>query len=80
MGETLAFAVKDHFLVPKHYQLSAEQTEEILKKLSIKKEQLPVISKADPAVKEFKPAKGDVFKIVRNSQMAGKTLYYRRVG
>ena len=69
----------DHFLVPKHYLLPKEQADEILNKLGFKVEQLPMIQKNDAAIKEFKPIKGDVIKIVRNSPTAGQTVYYRRV-
>ena len=73
------FSVKDHFLVPKHYLLPKEQADEILKKFFVKEDQLPRISKADPAIKDFKAKKGDVIKIIRKSQTAGKTVYYRIV-
>ena len=75
----MATSVKDHFLVPKHFLLPAEQAKKILEELSVKKTQLPMIQKTDAAIKEFKPAVGDLIKIIRNSQTAGKTIYYRRV-
>ena len=75
----LPTTIIDHFLVPKHYLLPQEQAKQILEEKDIKKEQLPMIHKNDPAIKDFKPMGGDVIKIVRNSQTAGKTVYYRRV-
>jgi len=80
VGVFLVFSINDHFLVPKHYLLPKEQAEKILAELVITAGQLPVISKTDPAIKEFKPLRGDIVKIVRNSQTAGKTIYYRVVG
>jgi len=75
----LVASIKEHFLVPPHYLLSEEQAAQILQEIGVEKKQLPVIHKNDSAIKEFKPRKGDVIKIVRNSQTAGKTIYYRRV-
>ena len=71
--------VENHFLVPKHYLLPKEQAEKILKELGILPEHLPLIQKNDPAIKEFKPIPGDIIKVVRNSQTAGQTIFYRRV-
>ncbi|MBN2067308.1 MAG: DNA-directed RNA polymerase subunit H [Candidatus Diapherotrites archaeon] len=75
----MAFNISDHVLVPKHMLLSAEQAEQLLKKYGIEAGQLAKISKADPAVKDMKPAKGTIVKIVRKSPTAGKTVYYRVV-
>ena len=47
--------------------------------LGIKKENLPKILKTDSAIKQLKPATGDVIKIIRDSPTAGSTVYYRRV-
>tara|TARA_Y100000310_G_scaffold345821_1_gene470504 strand:- start:13325 stop:13510 length:186 start_codon:yes stop_codon:yes gene_type:complete len=59
--------------------LPKEQAEKTLEELSSTLEQLPIISKTDPAIKEFRCQKGEIIKIVRNSPTAGKTVYYRRV-
>jgi DNA-directed RNA polymerase subunit H len=70
---------KDHFLVPKHYFLPKEEAEKTIAGHGFRREQMPMIQKNDPAIKEMKPQKGDIIKIVRNSQTAGKTIYYRVV-
>jgi len=75
----LSFKITDHFLVPKHMIEPKEKVDELLNKLGIRKEDMPQISKADPAIKELKPDKGDIIKIIRDSPTAGKTIYYRRV-
>jgi DNA-directed RNA polymerase subunit H len=75
----LAASITDHFLVPKHYLLPKEQAEKLLEEKEISAIQLPSIQKNDPAIKEFKPIKGDVIKIVRKSPTAGQSIYYRRV-
>lgn len=69
----------NHFLVPKHYLLPKEQAAKILEELDLKLEQLPLIHKNDPAIKDFKAARDEIIKIVRNSPTAGQTVYYRRV-
>lgn len=56
-----------------------EKVDELLNKLGIKKEDMPQILRTDPAIKELKPEKGNIIKIVRDSATAGKTIYYRRV-
>ena len=69
----------NHVLVPKHEILSNEDKEQLLEKLGAKEKHLPMISIEDPAIKEMKPKAGDVIKIVRESQTAGVTTYYRAV-
>jgi len=69
----------DHFLVPKQVMLSKEQSAELLKKYNLTLDQLPKILSKDAAIKELKPVKDEIVKIIRNSPTAGKTVYYRRV-
>jgi DNA-directed RNA polymerase subunit H len=40
---------------------------------------LPRILETDPAIKEMSPKPGDVVKIVRKSETAGESVYYRVV-
>ncbi len=69
----------DHFLVPKHYILSKEQTAELLKKYNLVLDQMPKISSSDAALEDLTPQRDEVVKIVRTSPTAGKTVYYRRI-
>lgn len=71
--------VTEHKAVPKHTILSEKEKEEILKRLNIKEEQLPKIFSSDPVVKEIEASPGDVLKIERESETAGKSIYYRLV-
>ena len=71
------FNVLDHTLVPKHIILSEQEREEVLKRYGISLRQLPRILITDPAIKEINPKVGDVVKIIRKSQTAGESVYYR---
>ncbi len=75
----MAFDVKEHFLVPRHSLLDSDSVEQIISELGIDKSKLPKLPKGYPAIKEFKPKKGDIVKINRYSPTAGKTTYYRIV-
>lgn len=73
------FRITDHFLVPKHEITTKEEREKLLKDYNITEDQLPVILHTDPVIKLIDAKKGDIIKITRNSQVAGKSLYYRIV-
>jgi DNA-directed RNA polymerase subunit H (RpoH/RPB5) len=75
----LASETIENFLVPKHVLLSKSDTEELLKKTGFRLEEMPQILSSDPAIKNLRAEKDDVIKIIRISQTAGKTIYYRRV-
>lgn len=68
-----------HYLVPEHVLIRKEKVDELMADLGIKKDSLPKISKLDPAIKPLKPEKGDIIKIIRDSNTAGQAIYYRRV-
>ena len=73
------FNVLEHELVPKHEILSEEEKKELLKKYNITEKQLPIILASDPVVKAIGAKPGDVIRIVRNSPVAGRSVYYRIV-
>jgi len=66
-------------IVPKHVILTADEKSELMKKLNITSKQLPRIKEDDAVVEEIGAKKGDVVKIIRNSQSAGEYIYYRVV-
>ncbi len=72
-------SILDHVLVPKARVLSKKEVEEILKKYGVTIEQLPKILSEDPLAKELGAKKGDVIEIIRNSPIAGESIYYRVV-
>jgi len=71
--------LEDHHLIPKHSIVKEESVPALLEKLNAKKEKLPGILKADPAIKRLKPKKGDIIRIKRKSRTAGTAIYFRVV-
>ena len=68
-----------NILVPEHVLLTKEETQSVLEMYKIKPYQLPYIKSSDPAVRAIDAKLGDVVKIIRNSQTAGKAIAYRYV-
>lgn len=67
-----------HKSVPKHVVCSEEQTEEIKKKYNLKTvKELPEISRFDPVALLICMRPGQICEIVRNSQTAITSEYYR---
>lgn len=73
------FNIMEHFLVPKHEVIGEKEKERLLKDFNITENQLPQILRSDPVVKEIDAKLGDIVRITRNSQVAGKSTYYRIV-
>jgi len=69
----------EHVLVPEHEVMAPEDAENILKVYKITRDELPKIRRDDPTIKDFNAKIGDILKIIRNSQTAGKVFYYRVV-
>ena len=80
MGDTLIeIDIFESELVPKHILLTEQQKQELLERLKIKINQIPRIKEDDPAVKKINAKKLDIVCIVRHSETAGESLYYRVV-
>ncbi|UCG04672.1 MAG: DNA-directed RNA polymerase subunit H [Candidatus Heimdallarchaeota archaeon] len=73
------FNLFKHYLVPLHEFATEEEINELEKRYSIFKHQLPKISAEDPAVQLLGAKVGDILKIVRNSPTAGEFIIYRAV-
>jgi len=79
MAESEKIDVSKHILVPKHEKLSEDEAQALLKKYNIIKKGLPKIQKTDAAIKHLDIGVGDIIRIHRKSETAGKAIYYRVV-
>jgi DNA-directed RNA polymerase subunit H len=68
-----------HELVPDHVVLKKTQIKKMLKEMDVHPEQLPKIKLDDPVVKAIGAKEGDIIKITRKSQTAGRFISYRLV-
>jgi DNA-directed RNA polymerase subunit H (RpoH/RPB5) len=74
------YKIEDHILVPKHIKLNEEEAKKILDFYNISIKQLPRISSKDSVIRNLNVKTGDVIKIIRESNRAGTTIFYRVVG
>ncbi|MBL7056559.1 DNA-directed RNA polymerase subunit H [Candidatus Woesearchaeota archaeon] len=73
------FQTDKHSLIPKHVKLSDVQKKKMLEEFNAAEQDLPKITKNDPAVLSLKAKPGEVIKITRNSMTAGESIFYRVV-
>lgn len=73
------FKVDKHILLPKHVKLNEKEKSKLLEQYRITIVELPKISMHDAGISSLDAKPGDVIKIIRNSQTAGESLFYRVV-
>lgn len=71
--------ITEHELVPQHILLTVEEKEELFSRYKLKESQLMKMLTTDPVARYYGFKRGQVIKIIRNSDTAGRYVTHRLV-
>ena len=71
--------ITEHELVPQHILLTAEEKEELFSRYKLKENQLMKMLMTDPVARYYGYKRGQVIKIIRKSDTAGRYVTHRLV-
>ncbi|KAH9252084.1 hypothetical protein BASA81_010066 [Batrachochytrium salamandrivorans] len=75
----LIIDITEHELVPDHVVLTEDEKKLVLKRYNLNDSQLPRMPTSDPISRYFGLSRGNVVKIIRSSETAGRYVTYRIV-